>query len=73
MVMRHGVLEKPAPPEAPPTDESGDVDLSLIDWMLSLTPTERLRQLQSFVTFIESAKKVGDPRDELHSASQTTD
>lgn len=71
--MKHEVAENIGSTAAPPTDESGDVDLSLVDWMLSLTPTQRLQQLQGFVSFVESAKKVGAARDELHSASQTTD
>lgn len=35
-------------------DEDG-VDVSLIRWMLSLTPTERLQALQSFVDLVASA------------------
>jgi hypothetical protein len=31
-------------PDFPPTDESGEVDLSLIDYNLSLTVPERIRQ-----------------------------
>lgn len=37
-----------ASPERPPDDDEG-VDLSLIRWMLSLSPEERLDVLQGFV------------------------
>jgi len=37
-------LKPPDFPDFPPTDESGDVDLSLIDYNLSLTVAERIRQ-----------------------------
>ena len=33
------------------------VDVSLIRWMLSLTPTERLQALQSFVDLVATAHK----------------
>ena len=57
-------------PAFPPTDESGDVDLSLIDAMLDLTPGERLRQLDEFNQFIASTRNARiklygfDPADE---------
>lgn len=40
-----------AAPAAPPPDASTDdgVDITLIRWMLSLTPSERLDVLQGFV------------------------
>ena len=38
-------------PETPPYSEDG-VDLTLIRWMLSLTPAERLEVLQSSVNSI---------------------
>jgi len=38
-------------PAFPPTDESGDVDLTLIDAMLELTPGQRLRQHDEFNQF----------------------
>ncbi len=40
------------------TDESGDVDISLIEHMLSLTPTERLARLEEFATIILEARKI---------------
>jgi hypothetical protein len=39
-------------PGFPPTDETGDVDLELLAYNLSLTPAERLRRLESFVNFL---------------------
>jgi len=35
----------------PPTDESGEVDLWLIDTLLNMTPTERLQWHASFMRF----------------------
>ena len=40
----------------PPTDETGDVDLNLIDYNLSLTPAERLRRAHSLRLFAEAAR-----------------
>jgi len=34
------------------------VDLTLIRWMLSLTPEERLEELESFVDFVREARNV---------------
>ncbi len=39
-------------PAFPPTDESGEVDLSLIDTMLSMTVAERLRWHDEMNEFI---------------------
>jgi hypothetical protein len=36
--------------------ESDGVDVSLIRWMLSLTPVERLRTLQDFVDFVTEVR-----------------
>ena len=38
----HGL--RPGVDDVPRTDETGDVDLSLIEYNLSLTPAERLEQ-----------------------------
>jgi hypothetical protein len=38
-------------PEFPPTDESGEVDIWLIDTLLDLTPTERLAWHAEFMEF----------------------
>lgn len=42
------------PPDSEYTDYAEDgVDLTLIRWMLSLTPAERLQVLQDFVDSVE--------------------
>jgi hypothetical protein len=41
-------------------DEDG-VDVSLVRWMLSLTPTERLQALQSFVDLVENTTRDQTP------------
>ncbi len=41
--------------ELPMHSEDG-VDLTLIRWMLSLTPAERLEALQSFVNLVEAVR-----------------
>lgn len=43
---------------AEPTFSDDGVDLTLIRWMLSLTPLERLRVLQSTVASIASLRNV---------------
>jgi len=50
-----------APPEAPefPYDSSG-VDVTLIRWMLDMTPAERLQVLQSFVDATWNARGAND-------------
>lgn len=50
--------EAPAPaPEENPYDENG-VDLSLVRWMLSLSPTERLEAVQSSIDLIMSVREL---------------
>jgi len=44
-----------APRDEPLHGEDG-VDVTLIRWMLSLTPAERLEVLQKFVDFIVTAR-----------------
>ena len=39
----------------PDRSEDG-VDVTLIRWMLSLTPAERLEQLQAFVDFVHEVR-----------------
>lgn len=57
-------MEREEPPKAPPPDDG--VAVSLIDWMLSLTPSERLDVLQGFVDSVaelrgaHSASGAGD-------------
>ena len=48
---------------------SDGVDVTLIRWMLSLTPAERLAVLQDFVDFIEEVKAANATQsDPLHPA-----
>jgi hypothetical protein len=50
-----------APVEQPLTEYSEDgVDLTLIDWMLSLTPAERLEFLQRQVNRILAIRELND-------------
>ncbi len=42
----------PRDPNRPAYSEDG-VDLTLIRWMLSLTPLERLRKLEAFISDVE--------------------
>lgn len=54
--MYSGVVVEPTEP-APLPDYSPDgVDLSLIRWMLSLTPAERLRCLEQHATAIHKIR-----------------
>jgi hypothetical protein len=41
-------------PMAP--DDSGEVDVTLIRWMLSMTPAERLATLEEFADFVQEAR-----------------
>ncbi|HMB96091.1 MAG TPA: hypothetical protein VKK61_08645 [Tepidisphaeraceae bacterium] len=43
----------------PPTDETGDVDLSLIDVNLSLTPIERIEQNYQARLFVQKLRDAG--------------
>jgi hypothetical protein len=45
----------PSMPGGQPYDENG-VDITLVQWMLSLTPSERLEVLRQAVEFIESMR-----------------
>jgi hypothetical protein len=58
----------------PPTDENG-VDLSQLDYMLSLTPAERLRRAQSFANFILNVRRLngieGNPWESLPNDNST--
>jgi hypothetical protein len=49
------VVERPEEPPATAPEDSG-VDLSLIRWMLSLSPAERLASLQGFVDSIAALR-----------------
>jgi len=45
-------------PAFPPTDESGEVDLWLIDTLLNLTPTERLQWHAEFSEFADQQRQL---------------
>lgn len=51
------------PPDWPldvqPTDDTGEIDLSLLEYNLSLTPAERLEQNDRFVEFMQAVRKAG--------------
>ena len=55
-------------PDFPPTDETGDVDLTLLDYTLSLSASERVRQAEELSQFLELVRQAGirhygmDPR-----------
>ena len=44
-------------PLFPPTDETGDVDLTLVEYYLRLTPAERLACLDAFESFVDFVRK----------------
>jgi hypothetical protein len=46
-------------PDFPPTDESGEVDLTQVQYNLSLTPTQRLEQNDRFAEFIAVVREGG--------------
>jgi hypothetical protein len=54
----HGQSSEHALDGPPPTDESRDVDLALIRHNLTLTPAQRLKQLEEFVSFITEARRL---------------
>ena len=45
-------------PAFPPTDESGEVDICLIDTLLDMTPTERLQWHESFMKFANEQRQL---------------
>ena len=40
-------------PEFPPTDETGNVDITLVEYFLTLSPRRRLEMVESFARFGE--------------------
>jgi len=40
-------------PEFPPTDETGNVDITLVRYFLTLSPRRRLEMVESFARFAE--------------------
>jgi hypothetical protein len=57
-------LAPQSPEDAIRTDQTGDVDMSLIEYMLSLTPTKRLARLEEFATLILDARRARVTRGE---------
>jgi len=55
------ILPPDAPPETEPAYAEDGVDLTLIRWMLSLTPDERLRVLQERQDAIEASLGANPP------------
>jgi hypothetical protein len=45
---------------APASSHPLEIDESLIDWFLSLTPTERLAELESRLDFFQSVRPDGN-------------
>ena len=59
--VRHTAIYKPRRIDVRPSEYSADgVDLTLIRWMLSLTPAERLQVLQRFVNSVEEIRACND-------------
>lgn len=67
------VAAKTKSPDPPDIAETGEVDVSLVEWMLSLTPSQRLAHLESFANFILSARLVGDSNAPVRPALKTID
>jgi hypothetical protein len=44
-------------PDYPPTDETGDVDLSLIDYNLSLTPAQRMEEHAAALSLVRALEQ----------------
>lgn len=47
------------PLDVQPTDETGEIDLSLIEYNLSLTPAERLNENDRAVEFLKAVREAG--------------
>jgi hypothetical protein len=45
--------------DMPPTDPSGEIDIEQIEYNLSLTPDQRLRQYFDWLDFMHLARKAG--------------
>lgn len=54
-------MEQDQPAPAPEYSEDG-VDLSLIRWMLSLTPAERLQFLEEWIDGVQSIRALNGPQ-----------
>lgn len=49
------------PPDSQPAQAEDGVDLTLVRWMLSLTPEQRLRVLQDRQDALESVREASPP------------
>jgi hypothetical protein len=54
--------EQDLPPELQPDYSQDGVDLSLVRWMLSLTPAERLQVVEQHSTDLEDMRKLNATR-----------
>lgn len=48
------------PPHSLPTHNADGVDLTLIRWMLTLTPVERVEYIQGLVDSLEEIRELND-------------
>lgn len=53
---KDGVSEEVSPASSRPTHSEDGVDLTLIRWMLSRTPLERLQVLQGFIRMVRKLR-----------------
>jgi hypothetical protein len=56
-------------PLHPPTDESGNVDLSIIESNLALTPAERIRRHNDFLELVLALRRAGEKLRESENSS----
>lgn len=48
------------PSKTPPTHDAAGVDLTLIRWMLTLTPAERVEYIEGVVASLEEIRALND-------------
>lgn len=56
------MTEEPPPTDSPSTVDAAGVDLTLIAWFQTLTPTERLKTLQNYLESIEKLRRANENR-----------
>jgi len=56
------MTEAPTQTENPSATDVAGVDLTLIDWFQTLTPTERLKTLQNYLESIEKLRRANESR-----------
>jgi hypothetical protein len=54
------MTEEPPPTDNPSTVDAAGVDLTLIAWFQTLTPTERLKTLQNYLESIEKLRRANE-------------